>query len=80
VGLISTRYPGSETSGDDGIRLARKTDWVEHAAQVFAGLGQRMLATDAGEYALMDLRRIDLEAVVADQGAAPTADAPATHG
>jgi type VI secretion system protein ImpE len=80
VGLIPTRYAGSETSEDDGIRLARKTDWVEHATQAFAGLGQRMLATDAGEYALMDIRRIDLDAVAADQGGAPASGAPASHG
>jgi type VI secretion system protein ImpE len=80
VGLIPTRYPGSEASADDAIRLARKTDWVEQAAEVFAGLGQRMLATDGGEYALMDLRRVELDAVVAEPGGAPASDAPSTHG
>jgi len=80
VGLIPGRYPGSEASDDDAIRLARRTDWVEQAMQAFAGLGQRMLATDAGEYALLDIRRVDLDAVAADQGGAPAPDATATHG
>lgn len=58
VGVIPTRYPGSESSPDGLIRLARKTDWVEIAAGVFQGLGQRMLITQAGEFALMDVRQI----------------------
>lgn len=62
VGLIPTRYPGSEAGEDDALRLARRTDWAELGAQTFTGLGQRMLATDAGEFALMDIRRIDLDA------------------
>ena len=61
VGLIPTRYPDSEASEDDALRLARRTDWSERGPQTFTGLGQRMLATDAGEFALMDVRRIDLD-------------------
>ena len=76
VGLVPTRYPGSEASDDDAIRLARRTDWVEMGPQTFAGLGQRMFAIDAGEFALMDLRRIDLESPAAGEGAAPGAGGP----
>jgi type VI secretion system protein ImpE len=61
VALIPTRYPGSEVSGDGGVRLARKTEWVEPAEGAYHGLGQRMLATDSGEYSLMDVRSIRLE-------------------
>lgn len=60
VGLIPTRYPGSETSEDDAIRLARRTEWSERSPQTVIGLGQRMLASDSGEVAFMDVRRIDL--------------------
>lgn len=60
VGLIPTRYAGSETSSDPLIRLARKTDWRELAPGVFAGQGQRMFATDGGEFSIMDLRQIRL--------------------
>jgi type VI secretion system protein ImpE len=62
VGLIPTRYAGSEKNPDPLIRLARKTDWQELAPGLFAGQGQRMLATDSGEYPLMDIRQIRLNA------------------
>jgi len=61
VGLIPTRYPGSEASADNLIRLARKTEWHEHEAELYLGLGQRMFATDAGEHPIMDIRDITLD-------------------
>lgn len=61
VGLIPTRYPGSEASEDNQIRTAQKTIWQEPEENVYFGLGQRMLATDVGEYSLMDLRQINLD-------------------
>ena len=54
MSLIPTRYPGSETSDDDQIIMARKTDWVEREGGLFVGLGQRMLATDEGEHAILE--------------------------
>ncbi len=60
MGLIPTRYPGSESSKDDQIRLARKTDWQDAGNGLFIGLGQRTLATDAEDYALLDIRQIVL--------------------
>jgi type VI secretion system protein ImpE len=71
VGLIPTRYPDSEASEDDALRLARRTDWAELGPQTFTGLGQRMLATDAGEFALMDVRRIDLDTPDAEPDVSP---------
>ncbi len=61
VGLIPTRYPGSETSDDEMIRMARKTEWVEHGEDLHTGLGQRMFGTDTGEYPLMNVRRLVLD-------------------
>jgi type VI secretion system protein ImpE len=58
VGIIPTRYPGSEAADDPRLRLARQTIWNEAASDVYVGLGQRILATDAGEHALMDVRTI----------------------
>jgi len=58
VGVIPTRYPGSHASTDAQLRLARKTVWAEEPPGVFTGLGQRVLTTDAGEHALMDVRAI----------------------
>jgi type VI secretion system protein ImpE len=62
VGVIPTRYPGSEGAGEAAVSLARKTIWKEEAPDVFCGLGQRVLATDEGEHALMDVRTILLGA------------------
>lgn len=58
VGVIPTRYPGSEVADDPRLRLARQTVWNEEAPEVYVGLGQRILATDTGEHALMDVRTI----------------------
>ena len=58
-GHIPVRYPGTEQSKDGALRLSRKTDWQELAAETFIGLGQRVLATDQGEFALLQARLID---------------------
>ena len=60
VGLIPTRYVGSERSEDGQIRLARRTEWRESSDGVYEGLGQRILATDQDEYAIMNVRQIRL--------------------
>jgi type VI secretion system protein ImpE len=65
VALVPTRYSGSEANADASIRLARGTDWLEPEASVFIGLGQRTLATDSGEYPLLEVREIALETAVA---------------
>ena len=63
VGVIPSRYPGSEGSADTGLCLARKTTWQEVRPGVFQGLGQRVLATDAAEYPLFEVRQIVFDAV-----------------
>ena len=60
VGFIPSRYAGSE-SGEAAHQLARRTDWREPWPDHFIGLGQRVLHSDAGEFALMDLRVIELD-------------------
>lgn len=60
VGLIPTRYSGSEASDDNQVRIAQKTIWQELGNGVYQGMGQRMFVTDVGEYSLMDLRLINL--------------------
>jgi type VI secretion system protein ImpE len=65
VGLIPTRYAGTvqAAAADAGVQsdlqaellLARRTEWREDGV----GLGQRMFATDAADYALMDVRSIE---------------------
>jgi type VI secretion system protein ImpE len=75
VGLIPTRYPASQASADPQLRLARRTDWADRGADLFVGLGQRMLASDAGEYPIMDARaiRLETEATEAELGLAQPA-------
>jgi type VI secretion system protein ImpE len=58
VGFVPSRYPGTGASADDDLLLARRTDWVAHGADAQVGLGQRLLATDAADYALLDVRAI----------------------
>lgn len=71
VALIPTRYPGSDQAPDSRIVMARSTQWSDHEADTHIGLGQRLLATDQGEFPLMDVRDIEL---AADQSApAPAA-------
>jgi len=60
VALIPTRYPGSQSSSDGLIALARKTVWEEIAPDTHRGLGQRILATDAEDVPLMDVRTVSL--------------------
>ena len=62
VGFIPTRYPDSEKSADEAIRLARKTEWTDLGSENYTGLGQRMLATDGGDFALLDVRSIKFDA------------------
>ena len=61
VGLIPTRYPDTDLAAGDALALARATDWREVRPGVFAGLGQRLITTDSGEFGLMDLRSITLD-------------------
>lgn len=58
--LIPARYPGSEGDQNGQIRLSRKTEWDEVAPDTFHGRGQRMFATNDGEFALLSIRRIEL--------------------
>jgi type VI secretion system protein ImpE len=60
VAFLPARYPGTEGSEDDDIRLSRKTQWRDLGADTHVGLGQRMLATDVGETAILEARAIEL--------------------
>ncbi|MEM1383696.1 MAG: type VI secretion system accessory protein TagJ [Pseudomonadota bacterium] len=58
VALIPTRYPATTAQGDDTQKLSQATAWDDLGAETFAGLGQRLIATDAEDVALMDLREL----------------------
>jgi type VI secretion system protein ImpE len=65
VGVIPSRYPGSESAADPQLCLGRKTIWQELRPAVYEGLGQRLLATDEREYPLFDVRSILLDPAAA---------------
>jgi type VI secretion system protein ImpE len=78
-GLIPARYVGTEAHEDPLLRLGRRTEWIERDGGLFIGVGQRMLATDGGEYPLLEVRQITLNAPEtggADEPA-PAGDEPA---
>ncbi|MBN2271783.1 MAG: hypothetical protein JXN61_14285 [Sedimentisphaerales bacterium] len=60
-GLIPARYIGSESSRDDTLKLARKTEWVELPGSTSLGLGQRLLATDQDDFPLLEIREINFD-------------------
>jgi type VI secretion system protein ImpE len=59
--LIPTRYPDTPLAPGDQLALARRTEWREPSPGVFVGLGQRLLTTDIGDFALMDVRSVVLD-------------------
>lgn len=61
VALIPTRYAGTASMGGPLEKLARATEWRDLGADTYAGMGQRLLATDAGDLALMDIRSLTLD-------------------
>lgn len=56
--LIPTRYAGTAAVEDDDLRLARRTEWTDLAGDYYAGVGQRMIITNSGEYPLLEIREI----------------------
>ena len=60
VALIPTRYAGTTQSGDGAAMLSRATNWEDVGSDTFLGNGQRLLATDSSDLALMDLRNLEI--------------------
>jgi len=59
MGFIPTRYPRSQ-SASDLIALARLTEWRD-SEEWPTGLGQRMIASDGDDVAIMDLRKLVID-------------------
>jgi type VI secretion system protein ImpE len=60
VVLVPARYSGSETAQfDSGIRMGRRTEFVDRGGWE-GPVGQRMLATDAGEFGVLQTRAVRL--------------------
>lgn len=77
VGLVPTRYPDTDLAAGDALALARRTDWTERAPGDFIGMGQRLLATEGGDIALMDLRSVVFDPAPEAGAAAGASSAPA---
>lgn len=75
VALIPTRYAGTVESGSEADKLARATQWVDLGDETFAGIGQRLLTTDEGDTALMDVRMIKMDVTAPAEDADADADA-----
>jgi len=58
--MLPSRYPRTEGVSETDL-LARSTDWVAHAEDVFEGVGQRMLATDQQDYSFLQVRSIEFD-------------------
>lgn len=58
--LIPVRYPSRPgVQQDDALALARRTDWLPlEGEEQYAGAGQRVLISDAGDHPLLELREI----------------------
>lgn len=81
VALIPTRYAGTTETGSDSDKLARTTEWRDLGADTFAGLGQRLLATNEDDYPLMDIRKIEFDVEIDEAaGATETGDADGAGG
>ncbi|MDT4825834.1 ImpE protein [compost metagenome] len=64
-GLVPVRYPPApgERMAEltDATKLGRVTDWRALHGDTYAGVGQRMWLADSGEFALLDIRGLELE-------------------
>jgi type VI secretion system protein ImpE len=61
VGFVPTRYADSQKQADDHVRLGWKTVWNDVGDATYAGLGQRILTTDADEYPLTKIHKIEFQ-------------------
>ena len=66
VGLIPTRYNDTAACGNDAMLLSRRTEWPEVGLFSGRGLGQRMLATNNADFALLNIRVIEIDAPAED--------------
>ena len=55
--LVPARYPGSQRS--DVLALGRLTEWDPLDGELYAGYGQKVLATDVDDFSIYDLREMN---------------------
>lgn len=60
--LLPVRYPFAEGAQENEHLLSRLTSWSEREDGEWIGHGVKILATDAGEYSILDVRHIRFDA------------------
>lgn len=70
VALLPTRYAGTPLAEGGALAMSRQTDWIELGSGTgqYRGVGQRVLATDAAERGLLEIRRLALTPAAAPAG------------
>ncbi|MCM8534126.1 MAG: hypothetical protein NE330_23390 [Lentisphaeraceae bacterium] len=58
---LPSRYPDSEKSDDEQIKLARKTNWSKADSSCEYGLGQKVLFSNSEDFSLLDIRSLVFE-------------------
>jgi type VI secretion system protein ImpE len=58
--FVPVRYPGSETSSDDTLRLGRSTDWRDTEG-VVTGIGQRTFLAGEDACAILEAKEIEFD-------------------
>jgi type VI secretion system protein ImpE len=56
--FVPCLYPGSARASDEALRLGRATDWLGQPGQAVRGLGQRLLAFDGRDHAILSIQTI----------------------
>jgi len=69
VAFIPARYAGTAAASDGRLQLARATEWADAGGGGSSGIGQRVIATDAGEFGLLSIRKITLSTTPPAAGA-----------
>ena len=63
--FLPVRYPGIGAATPSAERLSRSTSWSEKPSGYFFGSGQKVLATDASEIPMLEIRELVLGEAVA---------------
>jgi type VI secretion system protein ImpE len=68
---IPALYEGSGRHPEDMVRLGRMTDWKEAGEGIYLGSGSRLFLVDGEDWAALEVRSIEFDAVPAEARLAP---------
>ena len=66
LAYLPIRYPGTELSEDNQLRLARRTEWEEKPSATYLGKGQKLFFTDESEVSILECRRLEFDASIVE--------------